>query len=133
MEIVSFREAKTLQLTQYCTGKPCKYGHLCNRLVSNRSCLKCCSIKTREKYSKNPEKYRRVQRAYYAKTIDDRRAYLKRKRSENPEKYREFQRKSYWKNVEKRRACEAAKNRKINDLLDVLRQTKPELLKEFGL
>lgn len=35
------REAKALGLHLYCTGKPCNYGHLCERYVSSYDCVEC--------------------------------------------------------------------------------------------
>ena len=37
-------EAMDLGLKQYCTGKPCKHGHVCNRQTVNGTCVKCCRV-----------------------------------------------------------------------------------------
>ena len=35
------KEAKSLGLTRYFTGLPCKYGHLSERHVANYECVEC--------------------------------------------------------------------------------------------
>jgi hypothetical protein len=41
MEIISRKEAMERGLKYYFTGKPCKHGHIFERLVSNHGCLYC--------------------------------------------------------------------------------------------
>ena len=41
MEVVSREVAKSLKMKRYFTGKPCKYGHLSERLVSTTRCVEC--------------------------------------------------------------------------------------------
>ena len=62
MERISLQQAKDLGRTRYFTSTPCRYGHVAERLVSNR----CCIICTRNKLAQ----YR----------IDNREALLERKR-----------------------------------------------------
>jgi len=53
-EIISRKDALSLGLKRYFTGKQCKYGHSEERLTSNCFCVKCGKIKdelTREKRS----------------------------------------------------------------------------------
>lgn len=63
-------------MTHYFTGKPCKRGHLANRLLSDRSCTECNKEKRAKYYKENPEKYRELRRQAYAA---------------NPEKEREIE------------------------------------------
>ena len=51
------REAIDAGKTRYFTGKPCKHGHIAERMVSSGSCCECMKHK-REKYhrSYNPDK-----------------------------------------------------------------------------
>lgn len=44
-------------MTRYFTGKPCKRGHIAERLISNRACVDCLNANTRKYYANNPEKY----------------------------------------------------------------------------
>ena len=41
MKLISLKEAKTLGLKRYFTGKTCIYGHIAERQVSNSRCLQC--------------------------------------------------------------------------------------------
>jgi hypothetical protein len=41
MKIITRQEAKSLGLTRYFTGKPCKYGHVCERYSKNGRCFEC--------------------------------------------------------------------------------------------
>ncbi len=43
MKIISLQEAKLQGLTHYFTGKPCVFGHVVKRQVSNRACTVCAS------------------------------------------------------------------------------------------
>jgi predicted dithiol-disulfide oxidoreductase (DUF899 family) len=45
MKIVSLYEATNQKLTRYFTGKSCKFEHIAERLVSNRTCIVCLNIK----------------------------------------------------------------------------------------
>lgn len=54
MEVISRSEAKAAGKLRYFTGEPCKYGHLCERLVSNWGCLTCACEKEKRKYANDP-------------------------------------------------------------------------------
>jgi len=41
MKIVSRQQAIEQKLTRYFTGKPCKHGHITEKLLSNRTCVEC--------------------------------------------------------------------------------------------
>jgi hypothetical protein len=66
--------------TRYFTDKPCKYGHICERLVSNNRCVECanissskwkkahrpiCTTASRQWRQRNSEKVRELKRSYY--------------------------------------------------------------------
>ena len=53
-------------MTHYFTGKPCKRGHLANRLLSDRSCMECNKEKRARYYKENPEKFKQLRREAYA-------------------------------------------------------------------
>lgn len=56
MQVVTRKDAKTLGLAKYFTGKPCKYGHLEERRVDNGNC-RVCELKTVNRYiDRNLEK-----------------------------------------------------------------------------
>jgi hypothetical protein len=64
-------------MTHYFTGKPCKRGHLANRLLSDRSCLECNKEKRARYYKENPEKFRQMRREAYATNPDKEREVAK--------------------------------------------------------
>jgi hypothetical protein len=41
MQIISRAEAKAKGLNRYFTGKPCKHGHVAERVVFNGACVEC--------------------------------------------------------------------------------------------
>lgn len=62
IQIVSRNDAKTAGISNYFTGKPCKYGHVSQRSVCSSNCLECLVA-----YRKKPgvqEKSRKASRAY---------------------------------------------------------------------
>lgn len=70
-EKISRSEAREKGLTRYYTGKPCKYGHYSERLVSNATCLACVHIRSRKYRKNNPEKVSKSYKAYYQKNKDN--------------------------------------------------------------
>ena len=50
------KEAKALGLKRYSMTKPCKYGHLDERLVSNGTCCECNRQKVKKWQIDNPKK-----------------------------------------------------------------------------
>ncbi len=106
-DIISRSEAMAGGLKRFFTGEPCKNGHICERSVSKRECLKCRSEKAklnrlsdldghRAKLNKwrrdNPDKVKASRRNNYLRYIDARRAYARVRvpiwRRNNPEKKR---------------------------------------------
>lgn len=54
-QMIARKEAKSLGLKRYNTGKPCKHGHLCDRYVACCVCVLCADI--------NAEKWRKINRS----------------------------------------------------------------------
>ena len=52
MEVITRKQAQEQGLARYFTGKPCKSGHLCERLV-NGGCAECRAEIKRKNYRKN--------------------------------------------------------------------------------
>ena len=71
-QIISRAEAKALGLRRYFTGKPCKHGHVAERLVSTWQCMGC------------------QQRRY---VTPERREYARRYRASHKQQIREYNRK----------------------------------------
>jgi hypothetical protein len=53
---ISLDEARALGLKRYSTGKPCKNGHISERVVSNKTCVECLYERARAKYAEDPSK-----------------------------------------------------------------------------
>jgi len=64
-------------MIHYFTEKPCKRGHIANRLLSDRSCVKCNKEKRARYYKENPEKFRKIRRDLYAANPDKERETAK--------------------------------------------------------
>ena len=64
MDIISRKEAKEQGLNRYFTGKPCKHGHVAERLVANRTCAECFRRSTQAWREANPEKVKGYSRAW---------------------------------------------------------------------
>lgn len=89
MQIISRKDAKSLGLTYYFTGKPCKRGHVAARLSSSGNCVECKSIlSSSDSYKEQKKEY---QKEYYRKNISKQAEYHKNYRSKNREELREKQ------------------------------------------
>lgn len=64
---VTRSEARARGLTRYYTGVPCKQGHLSERSVSEGKCYECIRLRNRKYRAKDPEKFKRLQKAHREK------------------------------------------------------------------
>ena len=71
MRIISKKDAISSGLQRYFTGKPCKNGHLAERLVSSNVCVECA----RDWYERNKERAIASAIASRAKNLDKVRAF----------------------------------------------------------
>ena len=55
MDKITLKDAKAAGLKRYFTGTPCKNGHVAERSVSNRSCLKCTNARAKLFFEANKE------------------------------------------------------------------------------
>jgi hypothetical protein len=55
-DIIIRAEAKERGLTRYFTGKSCKHGHVCERIVSNRECSRCHYLRIHKQRRSTPER-----------------------------------------------------------------------------
>jgi len=67
MECVSRAQALLLGERRYYTGKPCKYGHIAQRLTSNCTCVECGAVKDANHRANHPDKARAVYMAWKAR------------------------------------------------------------------
>lgn len=70
----------------YVSEKPCKRGHLTERLTSTGICLECRKLQSRERYAKNPEFKVKQAQEYYFKNAEARRLARRKKYALDPEK-----------------------------------------------
>ncbi len=98
MAVISRAEAKALGLKRYFTGKPCKWGHVAERLTSNRGCCKCVEDRSREyqRQWRTPQKNHKYRQKQLTKNPDNFRKCAQRRsrqwRADNPDKCREQKR-----------------------------------------
>lgn len=144
-QVVSRKEAKEQVLKYYFTGKPCRYGHVSERIAVNGVCRVCSAEYGRKYREQNKDKFTEYDRKRYEKNKDkiavyDRIRYEQNKekileqsrkyREQNKEKVAERGRKHYKQNKEKisersREYYEKNKD-KINDKRREWRKANPE-------
>jgi hypothetical protein len=76
-EIITRDGAKAKGLTHYFTGKPCKHGHVEERLVSTRRCLECNRRAAAAARKADPEANRERCHKWYETHKEEARAYAK--------------------------------------------------------
>lgn len=83
---ISAKIAKSLGIKRFFSGKPCKYGHIAERMAVNGDCTECIKKKKHDFYIKNIERIREYKKNYRA--INSERILNKKKkyRQENQEK-----------------------------------------------
>jgi hypothetical protein len=122
MEIVTLGEARENGLKRYFTGKPCKHGHVAERLVSTKGCVECAKA-TRKRYALQ---IKRIQATWYQnnkdKVKEQTTEWVKKNREKvneksrrwirnNPEKHKEIQTRAEEKRRDQR-SFERAERRK---------------------
>lgn len=106
-EIISRVEARERGLKRYYTGKPCKYGHLTYRRVSDPRCAECIYLKNLRDHKrwrdKNKDKIVEYRAKYFEKPgARERKDFTnKRWRDSNPEKCNAYSKKFRQNNPEK--------------------------------
>lgn len=65
--IITRQSAKESGAKLYFTGKPCKNGHVTNRITSNGYCLECSRLATRTYRENNPDRFAQSQALSKAK------------------------------------------------------------------
>lgn len=63
-------EARKLSRKYYYTGKPCKNGHLAERITRNSLCIECKREYTNQWRLNNPEHVRRTRREYHWANVE---------------------------------------------------------------
>jgi len=86
MDLVTIETARILKLKRYFTGKPCKRGHVSERLLSNRQCLLCSKEKLKIWQKSNPDKVRKLDADRYVRDREKRLQFSKEYVNKNREK-----------------------------------------------
>ena len=81
MDIISRKDAKAQGLTHYFTGKPCKHGHIAQRLTSKGICLDCNRNHNRQLQAGG------YHREYYAKRMETDEEFRQAKRNDAKRHY----------------------------------------------
>lgn len=89
-QIILLEDAKRLGLSRYFTGKPCKYGHIAERIVSTRTCVLCKNKREIENSKKYKERILKRRRAFYWENRDE----LLKRRREYTQDYKPIRNKS---------------------------------------
>jgi len=106
--VISRKEAISLGLSRYFTGKPCGNGHIAERIVCDHRCVECRRQASRLRYAADPEKHRKIRKDSYRKNPEKARAATNAWRVGNPDKVREQKRRYATKHSEKLTAKTAA-------------------------
>lgn len=92
-DIISRSEAKTRGLVRYCTGEPCKHGHIAERQTTNGVCITCSDAINKRWCAKNQDKVKekwRKQSLRYSRESPERvRRNKKNWELSNPDKLKE--------------------------------------------
>lgn len=114
MKLISLHDAKAEGLKRYFTGKPCRYGHVSERFVSNAGCLECNAVKKAVWNSNNKERNAERKRIRYAENSEHVRAVKKAWNKANPEGQKARSRR--WYEANKDKANEATARWRKNNL-----------------
>ena len=88
MEIVSLKTAKKNSIKRYFTGRPCKRGHIAERITRDRSCCECERIRQLRWNKENKEWKRQYDERWRVENKERRIKANFLWRSKNPEKMR---------------------------------------------
>lgn len=97
VKIITLHEAKILGLLRYFSGTPCKNGHISERRVSSRQCLKCASDNAKKFSKENPEKVK-LRKANYRRNNATKIAEAKRVYNAKNRERNKIAEKLYWEN-----------------------------------
>lgn len=104
-------DAKASGAPHYFTGKPCKHGHVAQRVTRTRNCLECHRLRSLEVPRATQ---RTANRKSYGIHRTERAASVSQRRDEDPERFRAYSRQDYRRHKVKRLAHSSAKQRQQN-------------------
>lgn len=77
MIAVEREEARQLGISQYVTGRACKYGHVGPRYTRNGMCCECNREQAAAWRSANPERHHESSRQSAIRNVEKRKAYMR--------------------------------------------------------
>lgn len=102
MDVISRKEAIEKGLKVYFTGKPCKYGHVAERRVDNKTCLECSKERNKEYREQNKEYFKEYDKEYREKNREQikeyKKEYGKGYREQNKDQIKEYNKEYYHQN-----------------------------------
>jgi hypothetical protein len=104
MNIISKADAKSLGLTRYFSGKPCRHGHIDERSVANGDCISCARNTSKRMYNNNRKKYLNKAKDFYIENRGSKLEYARQYRTENRDQISETKRLIHQRNPEKMRS-----------------------------
>lgn len=109
--LVSPDQARELGLRRYFTGRPCKYGHICERSLSSGDCIECRADRLRSWTKSNPEKMDAYRRKYSeANPISE---YREKNRDKLRASYKRFRKRHHAIKIAESRKRKIAKARRV--------------------
>ena len=108
--IITRKEAVEKKLKRYFTGKPCKKGHIANRIVGNHKCVECLLTPEQKKQIRREAKKEYDQNPKNKKRIKISAARRFKERSQNSETRPDFLRKRKKYNAENKAQIDKKKN-----------------------
>ncbi len=90
--IVTRAQAKAASLRRYFTGKPCKRGHIAQRLTSKSMCIECTKMLCDEYQARYPERVKASKARYIDANRQEHYARVSRWESRNRDKKRSYSR-----------------------------------------
>ena len=137
LPITTRKEAQAQGLIRYFTGKPCKNGHIAERITSNGTCLQCACGHTQKTYAAHQDEYQAKARdrakvriesgehaAYQAQWRAENRERHEASRAawsaENADRIKGHRRASYMKNTAKEKHEATLRQRNLREQYDAL-------------
>lgn len=108
MNIISRAEAMAAGLKRYRPAKTCKYGHDCERMVSNGACLMCLDRQRSAYHEAHPDRVKARRDVYWAENAERISARRSARYASNPEHFKAIAAEYYAANTEKCRARSSA-------------------------
>lgn len=80
------RDAQQQGLKFYCTGKPCKHGHVSDRYTKTGQCIECVKIQSAKWKAENTDKQKAAMRKWWENNKELHNTRVKRWQTDNKEK-----------------------------------------------